>query len=147
MVASLTARSLTVSRGPQLLVADAHLTLLPGRRVGLVGRNGVGKSTLLEAIAGRLAPEAGSVVTTPPSATVGLLAQEAERSSTETVREFVARRTGVAASDADLVAATDALATGRDGAAEHYTDALQRLFPDKEIGFEFFWLWTEAAEI
>jgi ATP-dependent exoDNAse (exonuclease V) beta subunit len=28
---------------------------------------------------------------------------------------------------------------------ELYTEALQRLFPDKEIGFEFFWLWTEAA--
>ena len=126
MFASLTARSLTVSRGPQLLVSDADLVLLPGRRVGLVGRNGVGKSTLLEALAGRLEPERGTVTTTPPTATVGLLAQERDRSATETVRAYVSRRTGVAAAETELAAAAEALAAGAPGADQRYGDALER---------------------
>ena len=80
MAASLIARSLAVARGPRLLVEGADLTLAPGRRVGLVGRNGVGKSTLLQALAGDVRPERGSVATAPANATVGLLAQEPERS-------------------------------------------------------------------
>ena len=53
MAASLIARSITVAHG-RLVVLDAvDLTLADGDRIGLVGPNGVGKSTLLGALAGR----------------------------------------------------------------------------------------------
>jgi len=43
------------------LLDSASLTIDPGRKVGLVGRNGVGKSTLLAAIAGDIAPDGGTI--------------------------------------------------------------------------------------
>ncbi|NVN41303.1 ABC-F family ATP-binding cassette domain-containing protein, partial [Ameyamaea chiangmaiensis] len=43
------------------LLDGASLTVDPGRKIGLVGRNGVGKSTLLAAIAGDIAPDGGTM--------------------------------------------------------------------------------------
>jgi energy-coupling factor transporter ATP-binding protein EcfA2 len=50
--------------------------IVPGARVGFVGRNGVGKSTLFHAIRGDLPIESGSI-TLPPRWRIGSLAQEA----------------------------------------------------------------------
>jgi ATPase subunit of ABC transporter with duplicated ATPase domains len=124
--ASLIARSLTVVRGPLVVLDDIDLTLGPGHRVGLIGPNGVGKSTLLGALAGRVDLDAGSVQVAPPTANVGLLPQEPERSAAETVRQFLARRSGVAGAQVDLDAATAALAAGDDGSDDRYSDALDR---------------------
>jgi ATP-binding cassette subfamily F protein 3 len=52
-------RNLALSRGPHTLIAGATLTLERGGRVGLVGANGSGKSSLLAMLAGELAPDAG----------------------------------------------------------------------------------------
>jgi ATPase subunit of ABC transporter with duplicated ATPase domains len=124
--ASLIARSLTVVRGALVVLDEVDLTLAPGHRVGLVGPNGVGKSTLLGALAGRVELDRGSVELTPRTANVGLLPQEPERSSTETARGFLARRSGVAAAEIELEAATRALAAGEPGAGDRYSDALDR---------------------
>ena len=126
MPASLIARSLTVVRGPFVVLDDIDLTLAPGHRVGLVGPNGVGKSTLLGALAGRVELDQGSVDLAPRTANVGLLPQEPERSATETVREFLARRSGVAGAQTELDTATGALASGESGADDRYSDALDR---------------------
>ncbi len=125
MSATLTVTGLTVSRGAQVVLDEVELVVAPGRRIGLVGPNGVGKSTLLAVCAGALEPDAGSVRLNPPAATVGWLHQEQERSS-ETVRELLHRRTGVAAAQAELDAATLALSEGRRGGAERYDVALHR---------------------
>jgi ATPase subunit of ABC transporter with duplicated ATPase domains len=75
----------------------SHLDLSFGReRVGLVGRNGVGKTTLLKLIAGDLQPHAGSVSV---SGTLGLLRQMVQVDLEETV--------------ADLFGVTESLATLR----------------------------------
>jgi ATPase subunit of ABC transporter with duplicated ATPase domains len=124
--ASLIARSLTVVRGPLVVLDAVDLTLAPGHRVGLVGPNGVGKSTLLGALAGRVALDRGSIEIAPRSANVGLLPQEPERSASETVRAFLARRSGVAAAQVELDAATGALAAADAGADDRYSDALDR---------------------
>jgi ATP-binding cassette subfamily F protein 3 len=60
----------------RLLVDRGSVQIAPGSRVGLVGRNGTGKSTLFRAIRGELATE-GGIITVPPRWRVGSLAQEA----------------------------------------------------------------------
>ena len=126
MAASLFARSLTVFRGPLLVLDSVDLTLSPGQRVGLVGPNGVGKSTLLAALAGTLDPDEGFVERAPAAANVGLLLQEPQRSSTESVWEFIQRRTGVAAAQSELDRATEALAAQSEGSADRYSTAFER---------------------
>jgi len=126
MAASLIARQLTVVRGPLVVLDAVDLVLAPGHRVGLIGPNGVGKSTLLAALCGSVALDSGSVEASPRAANVGLLPQEPERSSTESVRDFLGRRTGVAAAQTELDAATGALAAGEAGADDRYSDALDR---------------------
>src|SRR5438128_11279607 len=60
----------------RLLIDDSTVQIVPGARVGFVGRNGVGKSTLFHAIRGDLPVESGSI-TLPPRWRIGSLAQEA----------------------------------------------------------------------
>src|SRR6059058_5878590 len=60
----------------RLLIDDSTVQIVPGARVGFVGRNGVGKSTLFHAIRGDLPTESGSI-TIPPRWRIGSLAQEA----------------------------------------------------------------------
>src|ERR1700750_1236528 len=60
----------------RLLIDHGTAQIVPGARVGLVGRNGTGKSTLFKAIRGELAVESGAI-TIPPRWRVGSLAQEA----------------------------------------------------------------------
>jgi ATPase subunit of ABC transporter with duplicated ATPase domains len=123
--APLRARDLTVTRGPQTVLDAIDLVVAPGERIGVVGPNGVGKSTLLQALAGLLPLERGQVERTPPTATVGYLPQEPSRSD-ETVRDFLGRRTGVSAATSELETATAELAAGRPGADDRYATALDR---------------------
>ena len=51
--------NLSLRRGPRLLVADASLTIYPGQKVGLVGANGCGKSSLFALFLGELHADAG----------------------------------------------------------------------------------------
>jgi ATP-binding cassette, subfamily F, member 3 len=60
----------------RLLIDHGSVQIVPGARVGFVGRNGVGKSTLFAAIRGELPTETGSIAI-PPRWRVGSLAQEA----------------------------------------------------------------------
>jgi iron complex transport system ATP-binding protein len=55
------ARALTVGYRGRTVLHDVSLTLRPGELVAIVGPNGAGKSSLLRALAGQLAPLAGSV--------------------------------------------------------------------------------------
>jgi ATPase subunit of ABC transporter with duplicated ATPase domains len=124
--ASLVARGLTVERSSNLVLDGVDLTIGPGSRIGVVGPNGAGKSTLLQALAGLIDLDGGSVERTPPGATVGYLAQELDRPAGETVAALVERRTGLAAADAELAAASEALAAGGAGADERYSTALDQ---------------------
>jgi ATPase subunit of ABC transporter with duplicated ATPase domains len=126
LTATLHAHNITVSLGPAQVLAGVSLSLFPEHRVGIVGPNGVGKSTLLRVLAGLLEPEHGRVTITPPTSTVGYLPQEPDRRSGETVADFLARRTGVAAARVSLDEATSALAASLPGADEAYAIALER---------------------
>lgn len=58
----LTARDLAIERNGKHLISGFGLTLRAGERVALVGPSGIGKTTLLDALAGLLPPAAGSVL-------------------------------------------------------------------------------------
>src|SRR6201987_6210666 len=60
----------------RLLIDNSSVQIVPGARVGFVGRNGVGKSTLFGAIRGELPTESGTIAI-PPRWRIGSLGQEA----------------------------------------------------------------------
>src|SRR5262245_49616595 len=66
----------TLRLAGKLLLDGASARIPDGARVGLVGRNGVGKTTLFRAIAGDMAPERGTFAFSP-RLRIGRLAQEA----------------------------------------------------------------------
>ncbi|MFF5112795.1 ABC-F family ATP-binding cassette domain-containing protein [Streptosporangium sp. NPDC000509] len=126
MSATIVAKDLAAGHGDRALFTGLDLVVAPGDIVGLVGVNGAGKSTLLRILAGLLPAEHGSVRLSPPSASVGYLPQERERRAGETIAEFLARRTGVAAAQRALDAATQGLVEGAPGADDDYATGLER---------------------
>ncbi|CQR60541.1 ABC-F family ATP-binding cassette domain-containing protein [Streptomyces leeuwenhoekii] len=126
MTATLVAKDLAAGHGDRSLFTGLDLVVAPGDVIGLVGANGAGKSTLLRMLAGLTAPEQGEVRLSPPAATVGHLPQEPERRPGETVRAFLARRTGVADAQHAMDQATQALVDGAPGADDAYATSLER---------------------
>ena len=72
----LTITDISVRIAGRLLIEDSSAQIAPGARVGFIGRNGVGKSSLFRAIRGELPTESGTI-TLPPRWRIGSLAQEA----------------------------------------------------------------------
>ncbi|MBO0411555.1 ABC-F family ATP-binding cassette domain-containing protein [Enterococcus hulanensis] len=70
--------------GADTLFENIHLEVASKARIGLVGRNGVGKSTLLKIIANIEAPDAGQVIKNK-QASLGYLAQDTGLDSNETI--------------------------------------------------------------
>jgi ATPase subunit of ABC transporter with duplicated ATPase domains len=120
---SLVARDLAREHGSHTVLDRVDVSIGPRTRLGVVGPNGVGKSTLLRILAGSEPHDRGSISAAPPNLRVGYLPQEPERRA-ETVLEFLARRTGVAAAEAELERAAAALADAPDAGADAYADAL-----------------------
>ncbi len=57
----ITAKNISLSFGDKQVIPTMSLKILRGDRIGLVGNNGVGKSTLLRILLGELAPDTGFV--------------------------------------------------------------------------------------
>src|SRR5580693_10377036 len=72
----LSINDISIRLAGRLLIDHGTAQIVPGARVGLVGRNGTGKSTLFKAIRGELSTESGTIAI-PPRWRVGSLAQEA----------------------------------------------------------------------
>ncbi|MFJ5916203.1 ABC-F family ATP-binding cassette domain-containing protein [Streptomyces ardesiacus] len=126
MTATLVAKDLAAGHGDRSLFTGLDLVVAPGDVIGLVGANGAGKSTLLRMLAGLTTAERGELRLSPPAATVGHLPQEPERRPGESVREFLARRTGVTEAQRAMDEATQALVDGAPGADDAYATALER---------------------
>jgi ATPase subunit of ABC transporter with duplicated ATPase domains len=122
MPGSLAARDISKSYAAVQVLDRVSLVVAPGDRIGIVGPNGIGKSTLLRVLAGLEAPDAGRVVS---AGAVGYLPQELEARPGETVRGYLARRTGVGAAEQEMDDLAARLADEHDLAAA-YTDALDR---------------------
>ncbi|GAB3669185.1 ABC-F family ATP-binding cassette domain-containing protein [Actinocorallia lasiicapitis] len=119
-------KGLAAGYGAKALFDGLDLVVAPGDVIGLVGPNGAGKSTLLRTLAGVLGPEDGSVQVSPAEAAVGYLPQEPDRRPGETVRGFLARRTGVTEAQRRFDEATERFSAGEPGADDEYSVALER---------------------
>ncbi|HEX5811519.1 MAG TPA: ATP-binding cassette domain-containing protein, partial [Pseudonocardia sp.] len=69
----ITATDLELRAGSRILLSDATLRVQPGDRIGLVGRNGAGKTTSMRVLAGEGEPYGGTVTANGP---VGYLPQD-----------------------------------------------------------------------
>jgi len=106
----LKAVNLSLSYVDEPLFHDVHLLLGTGDRVGLVGPNGVGKSSLLRVLVGELKPSTGQV-TLGADESVGYYAQQVP-DPVRTVGEFLADAPGeLAALTRRLSTLTEALAS------------------------------------
>jgi ATP-binding cassette, subfamily F, member 3 len=113
----ITVSGLAKAHGGRTLFTDVTFRLVPGRRVALVGGNGVGKTTILEIVVGIQRPDSGEVHVAK-GARIGYLPQELTEQVDGTVLEEVLRG---AAHVTDLEAqlqrlATDVAATAPGGA-------------------------------
>ncbi|WP_342372041.1 ABC-F family ATP-binding cassette domain-containing protein [Propioniciclava soli] len=103
------AEHVSLAYGTRTLLDDVSLGLSAGEVVGVVGRNGDGKSTLLNLLVGALEPDAGAVVRAS-SASIGHLAQAEEFAPGASVRDVIV------GGEPDHVWAADAY---RRGVVEH----------------------------
>jgi ATP-binding cassette subfamily F protein uup len=87
-MALLSMRDVSIGFGGSLVLEGINLQIERGERLGLLGRNGVGKSTLLKIIAGDLEPDEGTVVR-QQGLRVAYLVQEVPQGLQGTVYEVV----------------------------------------------------------
>ncbi|MDT0683587.1 ABC-F family ATP-binding cassette domain-containing protein [Roseicyclus sp. F158] len=98
---------LAISVAGRSLLEDASVTIPSGHKVGLVGRNGTGKTTLFRAIRGEL-PLDGGHVEMPEGAKIGGVAQEVPSSETTLLDTVLSADTERAALMAEAETTTDA---------------------------------------
>jgi len=111
--------------GPQVLLDDVSLTINRGVRIGLIGRNGEGKSTLLKIMAGLMEADGGDI-TLRRGATVAYLPQEPKFAAGQSVFHAVAEGLGdVARALEDYHAALCGLESDAADSALKQVDALQ----------------------
>ncbi|MEU4428009.1 ABC-F family ATP-binding cassette domain-containing protein [Actinoplanes sp. NPDC024001] len=120
--AQLVATQLRVVRGGRTVLDGVDLAISAGVRCGVIGENGRGKTTLLQALSGALLPDGGAVQRV---GTIGVAEQEMPSAGGETVGDTVdAELADVRAALQALDASSLALAEGRPGAEEAYARAL-----------------------
>lgn len=83
----ISAASIYLQYGDRVLFDRVNLAIKPGEKIGLVGRNGAGKSTFVKIIVGELNPMEGNV-TIPNEARVAYLHQDLDPPKERTVREL-----------------------------------------------------------
>ncbi len=86
-------KTLSIAFGDRMLLDAANLEINKGQRIGLIGRNGEGKSTLLRIINGEQPPDEGELLV-KPGIKIAMLAQSAVVAENCTVYEVVAAAMG-----------------------------------------------------
>jgi len=122
--AHLALRGVDVSFGTTAVLRQVDLTVTPSSRLGIIGENGRGKTTLLHVLAGRLTPDAGTVTL---HGTFGIAEQDMAIEDGRTVGDAVAETIAPAIDAlAELDAAALALAEEASGTDERFAVALER---------------------
>ena len=83
----LSAHHLNKTYGIHTVLQDITFTINPGERLGLVGQNGCGKTTLLRILTGQEQPDSGVVAHTRPDLRIGYLSQGFDLDPTLTLAE------------------------------------------------------------
>lgn len=122
---TLSASHITKHYGSHLVLDEVSVTVGPGDRIGVVGPNGGGKSTLLRILAGLEAPDSGTLVRAPSGLAAGYLPQEFDAHSSETVMSYLARRTGVKRAEEEMNRLAEAMGDDRDR-INAYSNALEQ---------------------
>ncbi|MFC4009118.1 ABC-F family ATP-binding cassette domain-containing protein [Nonomuraea purpurea] len=121
--AHLNATDLHLARGGRPVLTGVDLTVSPGDRLGVVGENGRGKTTLLQVLAGSLVPDAGTV---HRAGTLGVADQEIPVDLGRTVGDLIdVELAQVRAVLGAFESAVLALTEERPGAEQAYADALE----------------------
>jgi len=100
----LTFTDVTLSRGPRTLLTGVGFAAYAGWRLGVVGRNGTGKTSLFGLITGEVAPDAGSVAV-PRNLVLASVAQETPASPRSALDYALDGDTELRATEAELAAA------------------------------------------
>ena len=121
--AQLTVSDVSLLRGETKVLTSVDLVVTPSSRVGIVGENGRGKSSLLHVLAGTLAPDSGTV---RRIGTLGIAEQEMSADDKRTVGEAIADAIAEPiAAIAELDRAGAALAGEDPRAEQRYAAALE----------------------
>lgn len=119
--------NLTVSFSGENLFEGITFRLNAGDRVGLIGKNGAGKSTMLKVLSGEIAPDGGSIAT-EKNLRIGFLKQDLDFESGKTVlEESYQAFTEIKSIESQLDKINNELATRTDYESESYNDLIEKL--------------------
>jgi len=114
----ITATGLELRAGARILLSSTTLRVQPGDRIGLVGRNGAGKTTMLKVLAGEGQPYTGQVETRGP---VGYLPQDPRTGDLDmTARDRVLSARGLDALLREMAKLESDMADGDERAVRRY---------------------------
>ncbi|MEE8567535.1 MAG: ABC-F family ATP-binding cassette domain-containing protein, partial [Anaerolineales bacterium] len=128
----LVVNGITKRYGDQIILHGVNFAVNRGDRVGLIGPNGCGKTTLLQIIAGLESPDDGSITLNPPGIHVGYLPQGLQVEESTTIGDLLYQQRGeLTRIEVELTRISDqiALADGKAAPAlvEAYDKTLDRL--------------------
>ncbi|MGW4845201.1 ABC-F family ATP-binding cassette domain-containing protein [Nocardia brasiliensis] len=127
----ITVRGVELRVGARVLLSDTSFTISPGDRIGLIGRNGAGKTSLLRCLTGQAAPVAGTVTVT---GALDVLAQDPGAVDPRvTVADRILSARGLDAAVRQLRAAEAAMA---DAVEERDLDRAMRAYARAETEFQ-----------
>jgi len=137
--------AMTLSRiskafGPQVLLDGVSLTIGRGVRVGLIGRNGGGKSTLLKIMAGQMEADSGDI-TLRSGTRVVYLEQAPHFAAGQTVFQVVAKGLG------EVAAALDAYHAALNALGQDASDSALNRLDEKQAELERIGAWQFHSRI
>ena len=122
----ITAENIFIKYGERILLDHVNLVIGPKDKIGLVGRNGAGKSTMMKVVAGVQNPDSGQVVK-PSGASMGYLHQDMNVPKGKTIlNEALTAFEAINKLENEIEALNDEIAQRTDYESEAYTKLLDR---------------------